>query len=259
MSGCRRVIRIGWARLQDEVSSRYNRPVRFTLTYSGKLPSSSDVKMKHRIRRELHPQVKELWNTHPALTGNHVYITRSTTTPMPDGQAALLSAISGNDFATLVHPHLRPHCELDVLVLRPEAPGAIVSKFGDIDNQLKTLFDALRRPVDATEMPIAWTPSANEQPLFCLLGDDVTKTTRQNYYAFRRMIKNFACVEIHPQAKKLLVFLKGDPETLSLEPGFTRDVNKIGHFGTGNLEVTIGSRHDLDRAQPMMHASYQAS
>jgi predicted transport protein len=90
------------------------------------------------------------------------------------------------------------------------------------------------------------------------LGDDVTKTTRQLYYAFRR-IKNFACVEIHPQTKKLLVYLKADPGSIALEPGFTRDVTKIGHFGTGNLEVTIGSRADLERAQPLILASYQAS
>ena len=90
------------------------------------------------------------------------------------------------------------------------------------------------------------------------LGDDVTKTTRQLYYAFRR-IKNFACVEIHPQSKKLLVYLKVDPESIALEKGFTRDVTKIGHFGTGNLEVVLGSREDFERAQPLILASYQAS
>ena len=90
------------------------------------------------------------------------------------------------------------------------------------------------------------------------LGDDVTKTTRQFYYAFRR-IKNFACVEIRPQTKKLLVYLKTNPTSVTLEPGFTRDVTKIGHFGTGNLEVTLGSRADLDRAQQLMLTSYQAS
>lgn len=42
------------------------------------------------------------------------------------------------------------------------------------------------------------------------LGDDVTKTVRKNYYAYRR-IKNFACVEIHPQTRKLLVYLKPIP------------------------------------------------
>lgn len=90
------------------------------------------------------------------------------------------------------------------------------------------------------------------------LGDDVTKTPRQLYYAFRR-IKNFACVEIHPQSRKLLVYLKVDPASITLEPGFTRDVTKIGHFGTGNLEVVIGTRANFERAQPLILASYQAS
>jgi predicted transport protein len=87
------------------------------------------------------------------------------------------------------------------------------------------------------------------------LGDDVTKTTNKNYYAFRR-IKNFACVEIHPQSKKLLVYLKADAANINEEPGYTRNVTTIGHFGTGNLEVTIGSRRAFERAQPLIQASY---
>lgn len=90
------------------------------------------------------------------------------------------------------------------------------------------------------------------------LGDDVTKTVRKNYYAYRR-IKNFACVEIHPQTRKLLIYLKADPKSITLESGFTRDVSKIGHFGTGNLEVTIGNRENFERAQPLMRMSYQVS
>jgi predicted transport protein len=90
------------------------------------------------------------------------------------------------------------------------------------------------------------------------LGDDVTKTARKNYYAYRR-IKNFACVEIHPQTRKLLVYLKTDPKAITLEAGFTRDMTSIGHFGTGDLEVTIGSHDDFERAQPFIAASYQAS
>jgi predicted transport protein len=57
----------------------------------------------------------------------------------------------------------------------------------------------------------------------------------------------------------LLVYLKTDPESITLEPGFTRDMTKIGHFGTGDLEVAIGGRDDFERAQPLIVASYQAS
>lgn len=90
------------------------------------------------------------------------------------------------------------------------------------------------------------------------LGDDVTRKALKLYFAFRR-IKNFACVEVHPQAKKLVIFVKIDPDSVELEPGFTRDVRKIGHFGTGDLEITITTLDDLERAKPLIVTSYEAS
>ncbi len=90
------------------------------------------------------------------------------------------------------------------------------------------------------------------------LGDDVQMKTLNNYFAFKR-IQNFACAEVHPSHGKLTVFLKVDPKSVTLEPGFTRDVSKIGHFGTGDLEVTIDSPEDLERAKPLVVASYEAS
>ncbi len=38
---------------------------------------------------------------------------------------------------------------------------------------------------------------------------------------FKR-IKNFACVEFRPTAAKILVYVKVDPASVQLEPGFTR-------------------------------------
>jgi hypothetical protein len=35
------------------------------------------------------------------------------------------------------------------------------------------------------------------------------------------------------------VFVKVDPTSVPLEPGFTRDVSNVGHFGTGDLEITL--------------------
>lgn len=89
-------------------------------------------------------------------------------------------------------------------------------------------------------------------------GDDVTKKVTQLYVAFRR-IKNFVCIEVHPQSKKLLVYLKVDPTSITIEPGFTRDVSKIGHFATGDLEVVLSSFEDLERAKPLIVKSYEAS
>jgi predicted transport protein len=90
------------------------------------------------------------------------------------------------------------------------------------------------------------------------VGDDVQVKTTDYYVAFRR-IKNFACVEIRNQMKKLLVFAKVNPDTIALEPGFTRDVRGIGHFGTGDLEITIQTVADLEKAKPLLDQSYQNS
>jgi predicted transport protein len=90
------------------------------------------------------------------------------------------------------------------------------------------------------------------------LGDDVSMKTTRYYLAYRR-VKNFACVEVHPQNGQLLVFLKVDPTEVELEEGFARDVREIGHFGTGDLEIRIDSLDDLERAKPLIEKSYDAS
>ena len=87
-------------------------------------------------------------------------------------------------------------------------------------------------------------------------GDDVQHKTLQFYFAFKR-IKNFACVEIKNTERKVVVYLKVDPTTVALTEGFTRDVTNIGHFGTGDLEVTIRSLDDLEKAKPLMELSYE--
>lgn len=89
-------------------------------------------------------------------------------------------------------------------------------------------------------------------------GDDVAKKVLKNYFAFRR-IKNFACVEVKPSIAVVRVYLKIDPGTIELEDGFTRDVRNVGHFGTGDLEVTLKSHDDLERAKPLIVQSYEAS
>jgi len=90
------------------------------------------------------------------------------------------------------------------------------------------------------------------------LGDDVQMKELKFYFAFRR-IKNFACVEVHPQAKRILIFVKVDPSSIQLEKGFTRDVHAIGHYGTGDLEITIQNDDDLERAKPLLLKSYEAN
>lgn len=88
------------------------------------------------------------------------------------------------------------------------------------------------------------------------LGDDVQEKHLKLYTAFRRL-KNFACVI--PYRDKLLVMLKVDPDTVALEDGFSRDTRNIGTWGTGDLELTLRTMADFDKARPLLERSYAES
>lgn len=90
------------------------------------------------------------------------------------------------------------------------------------------------------------------------LGDDVQVKEQKYYVAFKR-IKNFACLEVYPQARVVFVHLKIDPSTVSLEEGFTRDMRSVGHFGTGDLQVAIRNMDDFRKAHPLFQLSYDNS
>lgn len=86
------------------------------------------------------------------------------------------------------------------------------------------------------------------------LGDDVSRKDLKLYVAFKRL-RNFACVGFKKDA--LFLWLKLNPETVSLEPGFSRDVRQIGHWGTGDVEVLIKSHADLDKAKSLIQKAYE--
>lgn len=54
----------------------------------------------------------------------------------------------------------------------------------------------------------------------------------------------------------MLLTLKLDPDSVALEDGFSRDVRQIGHWGTGDLELTLRTTADLERAKPLLDRSY---
>ena len=93
--------------------------------------------------------------------------------------------------------------------------------------------------------------------LFLLsLGDDVQEKTLKYYQAFRR-IKNFVCLEVRPQNKTILLYVKLNPDKVTLEEGFSRDVRKIGHFGTGDLEISIKNLDQFEKAKSLIMKSYE--
>jgi len=127
-------------RLGDEVN--------FRLTYDGplKAASQSDTRRveKHAIRLVLSRQLDELFQLRSELIdhefaefdkGIHPGIERG-----------------GHMFLALVREKLNLVCDLDILFLRRDKPGNLITPGGDLDNRIKVLFDALRIPQDDNEV-----------------------------------------------------------------------------------------------------------
>jgi hypothetical protein len=69
--------------------------------------------------------------------------------------------------------------------------------------------------------------------------------------------KPTGCRAKHPHGPRIE---RAPPDgSIQLEPGFTRGVSNIGHFGTGDLEITLSKPEDLERAMPLIKRSYENS
>lgn len=88
------------------------------------------------------------------------------------------------------------------------------------------------------------------------LGDEVQFKELKFYGAFKR-IKNFVCIEVLNTKRVIVLYVKGDPSEIEMIPGFTRDVKNIGHYGTGDIEITIRSEEEFEKAKPLINMSYE--
>lgn len=166
--------------------------MQFRLVYEGPLRSTqrdpegpqTDPRHehKHAIRKQFHRQLKHLWAINRNLNGEHtldaLLLESSPEPPLRDAQAlAAAHAMYGWNFVPLVTEGMDLSCSLEILFLRRARPGRIIQA-GDIDNRLKTLFDALTIPTPHDQYT-AKTPEAGESPMYCLLQDDrlITRVT----------------------------------------------------------------------------------
>lgn len=107
---------------------------------------------------------------------------------------------------------------------------------------------------DADESLTALYESVRDYML--TLGDDVQERVLKFYVAFKR-IKNFACVEVRPGVQTVKVYLKVDPTSVEIDSSYMRDMRKIGHYGTGDLEIDVTSLEILEKAKEFIRMSYE--
>lgn len=147
----------------------------FRLTYSGRLLAhTTDRRLPerslhvHDIRKEFHKQLTVLWQQHPNLN------VKRSATAIVGGQRWQEFQHDGFTWRPLVTEDNGLICKLEILLLRHGAPGHVMY---DIDNRIKTLFDALRMAKGPAELGQNTSagmqqPEADEVPFLVLLQDD---------------------------------------------------------------------------------------
>lgn len=90
---------------------------------------------------------------------------------------------------------------------------------------------------------------------FILGLDSQIEETPKKYYIAYKISQNIMCMEIHKQ--KVLLYLKLNPKEIENPPPISRDVTQIGHFGTGNFEISVKSVEDCETAKQFIEMAYQ--
>jgi hypothetical protein len=163
--------------------------VEFRLLFDGVIGSDSRAPVKHEIRKAMHPQLRRLWLANRRLRelaehyGRMFHAqmqdkTGQAPTHPPEDEAIQFAFRHWGDnwnlgpfhFVPPVTKELGAVCSLEILLLRPD-DDTYVTEHGDLDGHVKTLFDGLRMPTKQDETGFS-SPTAGEDPFFCLLEDD---------------------------------------------------------------------------------------
>jgi predicted transport protein len=204
---------------------------------------------------EFDPSSGRLWSPVEGTEINQAYVESGLFKLVPDaerwsGSIDLTYAEATEALAGLVHVNnsLPPEEQNDVAdeddndagfadELNPHRASRMEYRLSKADDALRDLLSAV-----------------DERLHSC--GSDVRQVQRLQYYAYERP-RRFALLEVYPTKHAVMLFLKIDPRRVTIEPGFTRDMTATWHFGgIDDLEVTIKSKADLERASALIDLAY---
>lgn len=86
------------------------------------------------------------------------------------------------------------------------------------------------------------------------LGDDVQRKELKLYTAFKRL-KNFATIVL--QKNRILLYLHLNPIHIIPMPVNGRDKTNSGHWGTGDLELSISEAKEFDAVKLLIQQAYE--
>lgn len=150
--------------------------MKFRLVFYGDLRPKQQIGLAevHGVREQFRPQLDKLWDSKPLKERGSVRRLKPE-----NGDIGIFESVSGVLFAPLITDRWDTYAELEVLLVRQNASHSVLHSAGDIDNRLKTLFDALRMPT-ASEVQtlLAKSPEnfSAENSYNVLLQDDALVT-----------------------------------------------------------------------------------
>lgn len=86
------------------------------------------------------------------------------------------------------------------------------------------------------------------------LDSSIEEIPKKKYIAYKTS-QNFACLQTY--RKKLVLYLKLDALEINSMPTQTRDVKGIGHYGTGDFELTLKNLEDFKGTKYLINESYK--
>jgi predicted transport protein len=115
------------------------------------------------------------------------------------------------------------------------ATYTIEEHLGQLNEDIKSLADDLRQ--------------------YILSLDDSIEEVPKKFYIAYKLTQNFVCMEV--QKKKVLLHLKLVPDDVQEMPKNARDMREVGHFGTGDFEVTVNTPEQLEEARELIRMSFE--
>jgi len=85
------------------------------------------------------------------------------------------------------------------------------------------------------------------------INESIEETPKKFYIAYK-ISQNFICVET--RKNKLVLYLKLNPQIIQI-PKNGRDVSDVGHYGTGDFELTLSNNEDLNSAKEYIINAYE--
>lgn len=86
------------------------------------------------------------------------------------------------------------------------------------------------------------------------LDPSIEVSPKQFYVAYKTS-QNIVCMEVKQQ--RVLLYLKLDLNAVRGPKGISRDVSEVGHYGTGDLEISLKTQADFAAATPFIQQAYE--